>query len=88
MSNSVVNTRSFTYDNKTFTAYISDLPESFGIRNSICLISEKTNDAVDFLLFKTDRSAEETEGWWFQPSIYDISRNPKLNGVKVLIIND
>jgi hypothetical protein len=91
----MLSTEHFNYDktSKTFIQEVSSLPsfrwEFFPKGDKgFTLISHKTTKKVKFALYKQDTSHEgETTGWRLRPIDSEIKKNPKLEGVTVLIIN-
>jgi len=52
------------------------------------MVSARTGDMVDFVQVGTDKSGEDIAGWWFEPKPEHVKKNPKVAGMRVLIIND
>lgn len=53
------------------------------------MYNPKTGKTVRFYLASTDKCPdEEVAGWWFKPIPEDVRKNPRLEEVKVLVIND
>lgn len=96
----LLSTAQFDYDPKErlLVAEISDLGKDFRFEQiypdscdpGFTMVSAKTGDLVDFVEVGQDRSdsGEDIAGWRFEPKPEHVRRNPKVKGLRVLIIND
>lgn len=92
----MISTTYFSYNpiTKIFTTEISNLPsdfrwEFFPNDKGITVISHKTSEKVRFALYKVDTNTDgEIEGYRLKPIKSELKRNPKLEGVTILLIND
>jgi hypothetical protein len=81
----------FEYDatRKVFSQEVSTL-RCGGISGRIVLHNPATGADAEFVLDFTDMdsSREDTYGWNFKPTMGAVQDNPRLAGVRLLIIND
>lgn len=95
-----ISTKHFTWNSTTgnFVAEASELPKIFNPFGNIYddaadkgfyLVSHKTSEKLMFSFSHSDMSGEDVAGWWFTAiPRFNRKKNPKLDSIKVLIIND
>ena len=93
----MVSTNKFHYHSgeKLFTQEISSLGNfSFGqIYPDACdegfiLVSHKTGAKITLYVSKCDMDGIEILGWHLKPTPESVKKNPRISGIRMLIIND
>lgn len=59
------------------------------IDQGFAMVSTRTGKIVEFALFNTCRDADnDVKCWEFKPTLRAAFHNPKLQGIRVIILND